>query len=644
MFKILQISILIFLLESAFAQKPQHYCGTMELHEAHLQADPQLQGRMMDIERHTEQFVANYGTQSRTVVTIPVVIHVIWRTTRPTENISDAQVNSQIEVMNEDFRRLNAEWAANPSANFRNLSADTEIQFCLAQRDPQGRATNGIMRYESARTSTWGVNDDMKKAASGGVTPWDPSKYLNIWVCAIGGGILGYGQFPGGSPLTDGVVIDYRYFGTNGTATNPFNLGRTATHEIGHWLNLRHIWGDAACGNDLVDDTPTQGDASLGCPFFPKYSCNASTGDGDMFMNFMDYSDDACMYMFTSGQKARMQATFFGSGAPRASLLTSNGCQPPSVAASPSCGIPTNFVVTPSETSASAAWSALTGATNYVVEYRQLGTTTWLSVSSTTTSATIINLTAGQVYETRLRAVCSGTEGGYITANFQTVVANCSRDVFEPNESIYSAKTTTSGATVKAQMSTNIDRDFFTFTTSTAEPKVRVTMTDLPGDYDMRLYDGNGRLLAVSINVDNQDEQIVYNSGRPGAKYFIRINAYANPSATQCYTLRVETSAENMSRNRSARYKQDVLLEEMRLSPNPASEILTIEIQTDADAMATAKLTDLTGKTVLTEEKRLSKSASAMELDVTSLPEGMYILSVIQAGNILSEKVYISRK
>jgi hypothetical protein len=363
-----------------------------------------------------------------------------------------------------------------------------------------------------------------------------------------------------------------------------------------------------------------------------------------MFMNFMDYSDDACMYMFTSGQKARMQACFFGAGAPRASLLTSNGCQPPSAASSPSCGIPTNLVVTPSETSASATWSALTGATNYIVEYRQLGATSWLSVSSTTTSATIINLTAGQVYESRLRAVCSGTEGDNITANFQTVVVNCSRDVFEPNESIYSAKTTTSGATVKAQMSTNIDRDFFTFTTSTAEPKVRVTMTDLPGDYDMRLYDGNGRLLAVSINVDNQDEQIVYNSGRPGAKYFIRINAYANPSATQCYTLRVETSAENMSRNRSARYKQDVLLEEMRLSPNPASEILTIEIQTDADAMATAKLTDLTGKTVLTEEKRLSKSASAMELDVTSLPEGMYILSVIQAGNILSEKVYISRK
>jgi len=144
-------------------------------------------------------------------------------------------------VLNDDFRRLNSDadgtW---PQA------ADSEIEFCLATVDPNGNATDGIIRQSTTRNG-FGTNDAVKFASSGGSNAWPAGQYMNMWVCNIGGGILGYAQFPGGSASTDGIVVDYRYFGTNGTAQAPFDLGRTATHEVGHYLNLRHIWGDGGC-------------------------------------------------------------------------------------------------------------------------------------------------------------------------------------------------------------------------------------------------------------------------------------------------------------------------------------------------------------------------------------------------------------
>jgi hypothetical protein len=155
----------------------------------------------------------------------------------------------------------------------------------------------------------------MKRSTKGGINPTSPTTKLNIWVCTLANGILGYAQFPGGSSATDGVVILNTAFGRTGTVRAPFNKGRTATHEVGHWLNLRHIWGDATCGSDLVNDTPTHNTANYGCPA----SGHRSTCSGtpvEMTMNYMDYTDDACMYMFSLGQKSRMLATF-ASGSPR---------------------------------------------------------------------------------------------------------------------------------------------------------------------------------------------------------------------------------------------------------------------------------------------------------------------------------------
>lgn len=260
------------------------------------------------------------------VITIPVVVHVIYRTAG--QNISTSQILSQITALNRDFRKNNADTTQIPSP-FKPLAADTEIEFCLAKRDPFNQPTDGITRTSTTVTNI-GSTNFYYKTADGGHDPWPRDRYLNIWVLEIDGSTLGFAYPPGASPDYDGVVIDYRFFGTFGTVSPPFNLGRTGTHEIGHFFNLRHIWGDSNCGNDFVSDTPIQQSANFGCPNFPRRpnSCGTTNPNGDMFMNYMDYVDDDCMVMFTTGQKQRMLAALNSSLGQRSSLKTSDGCIP----------------------------------------------------------------------------------------------------------------------------------------------------------------------------------------------------------------------------------------------------------------------------------------------------------------------------
>ena len=219
------------------------------------------------------------------------------------------QIFSQIDILNQDYRRTNIDAINTPNV-WNSIAADTEIEFCLMNTDPNGNFTNGITRTQTSQTSFSIQNDDMKSSSSGGIDPWPQDDYLNIWVCDLSGGILGYATPPSGfNNPNDGVVVGYRYFGNTGVVQSPYNKGRTTTHEVGHWLNLDHVWGSFGnCGNDNVNDTPIQEEANYSCPSFPHNpnSCNTTNSNGDMFMNYMDYTNDACMNMFTNGQKNRM--------------------------------------------------------------------------------------------------------------------------------------------------------------------------------------------------------------------------------------------------------------------------------------------------------------------------------------------------
>lgn len=282
-------------------------CASHEVLEQQLRENPGLAQKMEEIESKTRSFLSSStGRLVNGRIEIPVVVNVLYRTAA--ENISLTQIQSQIDVLNKDFNAQNSDYNQVPSL-FSGVKANVGISFVLDQ----------VIR-KSTTKSSWGTRDAMKKSKQGGINPTSPTTKLNLWVATIGGGILGYAQFPGGSTATDGVVIDSKYFGvtSNSGSSYPYNLGRTATHEVGHWMNLRHIWGDATCGSDLVSDTPVHNTANYGVPAYPHYSTCSGT-PVEMTMNYMDYTDDRGMYMFSLGQKARMDA-IFASGGPRNSF------------------------------------------------------------------------------------------------------------------------------------------------------------------------------------------------------------------------------------------------------------------------------------------------------------------------------------
>jgi hypothetical protein len=286
-------------------------CAHMVVHELLAETHPEYRDRRLKAEDETRRTIES-GRAMRVVdklVTLPVVVHVVHRTAA--ENISDAQVKSQIDALNRDYRGKNADASKVPSV-WGSLVIDPKVQFELAKKDPKGKPTSGITRTATSMTS-FGVRNEVKSSKTGGADPWPADRYLNIWVCALGEGLLGYAQFPGGPRATDGVVILNAAFGTRGTVKAPFDKGRTATHEVGHFLGLRHIWGDKndCTGDDFVADTPRARQANYGKPKFPHITCNNGPS-GDMFMNYMDYVDDAAMFMFTAGQVARMNATLAG--------------------------------------------------------------------------------------------------------------------------------------------------------------------------------------------------------------------------------------------------------------------------------------------------------------------------------------------
>jgi hypothetical protein len=296
-------------------------CGAMEVHQRLLEEYAPFRNAQAALEQRTRDRRSRkiaFRVASPTPIDIPVVVHVVWNTAA--ENISDAQVQSQIDALNRDYHAANADRSNTPSC-WNGLVTSADIQFHLARTDANGNPSNGITRTQTAESS-FSQDDSVKSNASGGADPWPASNYLNLWVCTLAGGLLGYAQFPGGPPATDGVVILNTAFGTQGTATVPFNLGRTATHEVGHYFNLRHIWGDTedCSGNDFVDDTPNAQLPNYNSPAFPHVSCDNGP-NGDMFMNYMDYVDDRVMVMFTAGQVVRMQAALDG---PRNSLLSSS--------------------------------------------------------------------------------------------------------------------------------------------------------------------------------------------------------------------------------------------------------------------------------------------------------------------------------
>ena len=630
---------LLFMLPATFSFA-QRKCSSHEHFQEQLAADPNFVQQQRNIETFTENYVKRGGSaplvsqveQGTPLYTIPVVVHVVYNTAA--QNISDAQIQSQIDVLNKDFQLLNSDVSGVPSA-FQPLVADCKIQFCLAKRDPSGNATTGIIRKSTTVTS-FSTNDNVKRSANGGSDAWDRNQYLNLWVCNISGGILGYAQFPGGAAATDGVVITYTGFGTTGTAAAPFNLGRTATHEVGHWLNLRHIWGDdgtGCSGSDLVGDTPNQADENYGCPSFPAVSCSNGP-NGDLFMNYMDYTDDRCMYMFTVGQRDRMYGVLQAGGA-RASLASSQGCTPP---AGGGCAVPVASAGSVTQTGATISWAAVSGAVNYSLQYKTAAASTYTTVSVSGTSYALSGLTAGTTYNYQVRTNCSGSSSAYsTTASFTTGSAGCT-DAYEANNTLATAATIPVNTAIPALISTSTDRDYFKFTTTSAQRDIRVTLTGLAADYDVRLYNSSGTQVGISQNGGTSSETIVYNNGAAGV-YTAYVYGYNGVfSTTACYSLKAEISANNF---RDAGAAPAITKQSVTVYPQPAKGLVTLSFDDTWKGVVNISVSGQTGANM--RSLKLNVENHQASFDASAFAGGMYYLRISNGEQSVTQKLLIQR-
>ncbi len=725
-----RIYALFFGLAVSLAASAQRNCGSMSYLEQQIAADPERAARLEQIDSFTAQYIHDHGTEERAVVYIPVVVHVVYANS--TQNISDARIQAQIAQLNADFARLNSDASSTPSA-FATLGANTEIQFCLAQRDPSGNATTGIVR-RSTTVSSFSDNDNVKRTANGGDDAWPAASYLNLWSANLSGGLLGYAQFPGGAASTDGVVCLYSSIGgmtSPGTAT-PYHLGRTMTHEVGHWLNLRHIWGDANCGSDLVSDTPTQQTSNFGCPSFPHTTCS-NGANGDMFMNYMDYTDDACMNIFTLGQKARIQA-LFGTGGSRVSLISSLGCTPPSGG---SCAVPAglasasittssatvswgaasgavsynlqyktasastwttvntsatfyalsglssstvyNYQVqtvcassssaysaassfttsatgatctTPSGLAASSittsgatiSWTTVSGAVSYNLQYKTAAGSTWTTVNTTSTNRVLTGLTSGTSYNAQVSTVCSTNSSAYSSPiTFSTTATGCT-DTWESNNTTGTAKTISVNTDVTALIGTSTDVDWYKFTNTSAAPRIRINLSNLAGDYDVRLYRGTSTQVGISQAGGTTAEQIIFNTSTV-ATYYIKVYGYNGAfSATQCYLLRANTSASNF---REGQLDEEVALEPvsglMSLYPNPANDKVMLDYLANANGTVQLYLFDGMGRQVLATQQTVAEGPSTFGLPLPTLSNGMYVLQVVDGDQRYQQRFLIQQ-
>jgi hypothetical protein len=602
---------------SLSATLAQRNCGTMDNLARLITEHPELSSVMENIEEHTR--LNSNNERIGTIYNIPVVVHVVYNTT--TQNISDAQIQSQIAVLNKDFRRLNTDAAYTPSA-FTSIAADAEISFCLATKDPNGNATTGITRTYTSTTS-FIDNDAVKSSTTGGKNAWPAGSYLNLWVCNLGGGLLGYAQFPGGPAFTDGVVIGYQYFGTTGTVAAPYNKGRTATHEVGHWLNLRHIWGDASCATDYVSDTPTQSTSNYGCPSYPHPTCSNSS---DMFMNYMDYTDDACMNVFSLGQKTRMRALFATGGA-RASLLTSTGCS----------GTTTTTPTTPSSVAVTVGTG--TGSTGnapygtyymdercqFIITKAELQAAGWTS-SNNSISALAFNVyTAssqtmyGFTIKIRHTTATSFTSTSYLSTTGMSTV-------YTGNVSVTGAgwKTHTFSAPFAYNGVDNLLIDICWNNSSyTTDSKVYASSTS---DYKTLYYKNDVASGGVCANTTGTQS-----TSRPNMKLTFSSSTPA----------KLEYAGEETAANEEAINFQ--------LYPNPASEQFTIsyEIRKEA-AQVEVAIYDMMGKMVarmdqgMQNEGEHALNVSVQNAGTNGLPAGIYMCTLNIDGKLHTKRFVIN--
>jgi Pregnancy-associated plasma protein-A/Secretion system C-terminal sorting domain len=606
-------------------------CATDEYNAELLKSNPNMMGSKAYeklIKRQIEiNKVAVNKVQGGVLYTIPVVVHVLHNgeAVGIGPNISEAQVLSQIQVLNEDFRRM----AGTRGFNTNPVGADVEIEFCLAKQTPDGCPTNGIDRVNISQN---GINetslpdaltqmDELKPSSI-----WDASKYMNMWSVAFNGGsgILGYAQFPGGAANTDGVVSDYRYFGSDDnpsvTLPAPFNLGRTMTHEVGHYLGLFHPFQGGCTGGDLVADTPPVATPNYGCPIGTDSCVEPGL---DMVENYMEYTDDSCMNVFTNDQKTRVIATMTGA-TNRPSTLTSNVCDAlASVNDDGSIDI--------------EQFSVIECTVNFTPSLR---ITNWGTI--TLTSATVAyNVDGGG--STNYNWSGSLNYGESEVINLPTLSSSSGNHVFNVSVSSPNGNTDLRNCNDATSLNFDIDPSY----NSTSQVHLALTPDDFGSEITWEFRASSNALLYSGGPYTNGDTTV--------------INQSFNVVANECYTFTIFDSAgdgiccgfgtgsyelttddatvivsgggygtsevTNVSTASTLKINDYFINNKVSLYPNPTSDIINIKLAVGNDLPDSYKIYNILGQLVTVRE---ISNQSQLKIDITALSKGVYFVKVIK--------------
>ncbi|MEM6347932.1 MAG: M43 family zinc metalloprotease [Bacteroidota bacterium] len=580
-----------------------------------LQSNPAVRYKMREVEMRTAENVRSARGDMLGVVSIPVVVHVVYN--QDVQNISDEQIRSQIDVLNEDFGRTNADRFDTP-AEFLGAAANSKIAFKLASQDPYGNPTNGITRTRSNQALFSPSNNGVKYSAMGGMDAWDTKSYLNIWVCKLGAGMLGYAQFPGGGPVeADGVVIDYKFFGTMGTVRAPFDQGRTCTHEVGHWLNLKHIWGDGPCEtDDFVADTPPVADAHYGC----MHHAQACDGGPAMISNFMDYTDDACMNIFTFGQSERMRALFAPGGYRRQMLFTKGlESNTPVVAAAPQLLNATEVT----ELSARLSWSPVAGADSYTARFRAIGEPNWASKTFDRTFVNATRLEACTDYEFQIQSTVAGINSSYSDSKlFRT--SGCEDNSASPIVGVSNTSTT------------SYPTNLFISDEFGNQAQLNWSKVSQAVSYKVQ-YKSSGSKKVYSKTL-NETYVNVY-SLSPGVRYFYRVQANFADGRKGPFS---EVKSFVAGRSGTARMATKSVDEDyFSIKMNPTNASATINIDLGTSSMIKIEILDLQGELEVAYDPFFLQDGDPIELNLRDLQRGNYQMRITDDGGFSHARNFV---
>ena len=650
---VFSISLLLFgVIASSFGQNSpnktkQHIirCASDEYNKTLLREYPNMMGSKAfedKLQKLIKLHKAQRFTQTKratSVLTIPVVVHVFHNgeDVGVEPNITDAQIESQITVLNEDYRKM----IGTPGYNTDPNGADVEIEFCLARQTPSGCPTNGIDRVDIGQNGIVETSESDAYAQMDAFKPstiWDPSQYLNIWIVSFRGdsGILGYAQFPGGSTNTDGVVINYKYFGSidyddgSFVLNAPYNKGRTTTHEIGHFLGLYHTFqggcagGENSTSGDYCADTPAVSDANYGCPTGTD-SCPTPAGKPDMIENYMDYTDDACMNIFTNDQKSRIITTMTSS-TNRKELPISSVCNPPASV---------NY-----DGSILIEGINLTNCENIAPKVRLTN-----YGSTTLTSATIS-------YDLDGNSLPNYNWTGSLTYGNYTIITLPTQSVSLGNHNFNVSVSNPNGNTDARGCNDTAYLNFDTAINIAATSQIHLTIT--PDNYGSEITwefsDGSTTLTGGPYTDGNTDPITQSFNVSSNACYSFKIMDAAGDGiccsyGTGSYSLKDDSDNTIVS---GASYGNSEItnistatlgLDEyfqnknVRIFPNPTANTLTIKLSTGNDLPDSYTIYSLLGQTL--KSKKLNH-ASDLKIDVSNFPNGFYFIKIIKEGNSIS--------